>query len=215
MAAMNRSNWLVPASLALLAVLPLIPGAFRLAELAGGPALLPVNPRVLAAPLPVIVHVVSAAIFYLLGALQFAPGIRRRWPALHRGLGRALLPFGAAVGGSALWMTLLYPMPPESNALLLAFRLVFSCLMLASLGLGLAAILRGDVPTHRAWMIRAYAIGLGAATQMFIFMPLAPLGPLDPTVYSALMGAGWAINLAIAEALIRRQSLPRRATSGA
>ena len=38
--------------------------------------------------------------------------------------------------------------------------------MILCLVLGLRAILRRDVPTHRAWMIRAYALGLGAGTQV-------------------------------------------------
>ena len=37
----------------------------------------------------------------------------------------------------------------------------------AFLVLGFTAIRRRDIPAHRAWMIRAYALGLGAGTQAF------------------------------------------------
>ena len=36
-----------------------------------------------------------------------------------------------------------------------------------SIILGLAAIRRRDIVTHRAWMTRAYALALGAGTQAF------------------------------------------------
>ena len=39
--------------------------------------------------------------------------------------------------------------------------------MAASIVLGFTAIRRGDVARHRAWMTRAYALALGAGTQVF------------------------------------------------
>ena len=39
--------------------------------------------------------------------------------------------------------------------------------MAACLVLGFTAIRRRDIAAHRAWMIRAYAIGLAAGTQVF------------------------------------------------
>ena len=39
--------------------------------------------------------------------------------------------------------------------------------MAASIVLGFTAIRRRDIAAHRAWMIRAYALGLGAGTQVF------------------------------------------------
>ena len=38
--------------------------------------------------------------------------------------------------------------------------------MAAALVLGFAAIRRRDLPAHRAWMIRAYAVGLAAGTAV-------------------------------------------------
>ena len=39
--------------------------------------------------------------------------------------------------------------------------------MAVCLVLGVTAIRRRDIAAHRAWMIRAYAIGLAAGTQVF------------------------------------------------
>ncbi len=75
----GTARWLITGLLVLSAI-PLAAGAFRLKELAGGAEITPANARFFASPLPVVVHIVSAAVYALLGAFQFAPGFRRRWP---------------------------------------------------------------------------------------------------------------------------------------
>jgi hypothetical protein len=67
-------------------------------------------------------------------------------------------------------------------------------------------------------MMRGYAIGLGAGTQVLTHVPwFLLLGVPDEFTRALLMGAGWVINLAAAEWIIRkrraRQSQPRRAPS--
>ena len=64
-------------------------------------------------------------------------------------------------------MTLLYAAKPGTGDLLYVLRLVFGSAMVACLVLGFTAIRRRDIPAHRAWMIRAYAIALAAGTQVF------------------------------------------------
>ena len=46
-------------------------------------------------------------------------------------------------------------------------RLVVASAMAVCVVLGFAAIRRRDIAAHRAWMIRAYALALGAGTQAF------------------------------------------------
>ena len=65
------------------------------------------------------------------------------------------------------WLTLFFPPQEDSGPLLYVLRLVFVPAMVASLVLGVAAIRRGDVATHRAWMTRAYAIALAARDEAF------------------------------------------------
>src|SRR5438270_10215221 len=67
----GSAKWLV-AALILLSAIPLAAGAFRLTELAGGAAITPANARFFAAPLPVVLHILSAGVFAILGAFQFA-----------------------------------------------------------------------------------------------------------------------------------------------
>jgi uncharacterized membrane protein len=211
----RSAKWLVTALL-ILSAFPLVAGAFRLSQLAGGAQITPANARFFASPLPVVVHIVSAGVYAVLGAFQFANGFRRRRPGWHRLAGRLVVLCGLLVGLSALWMTLFYPWPTGDGALLYIFRLLFGSAMVGSIVLGFTTIRRGDVIGHRAWMMRGYAIGLGAATQMLTLMAGGIIaGPPSELSRALLMGAGWVINLAVAEWAICRRQTPRARTASA
>jgi uncharacterized membrane protein len=210
-----RAAWLVPAVLILLSLCPLTFGAIRLNELASGAEITPANARFFASPSPVVIHIIGAAIYAILGALQFVSRLWRRGNGWHRWVGRLLLvPCGLLVGLSGLWMTFFYPRSEGASDLLFLFRLLFGSGMVLSIVLGYAAIRRRDILQHRAWMTRAYAIGLGAATQMLTGMVGELIaGPPSELGNALLMGAGWVINLAIAEWAIRKRPVPRARTA--
>ena len=198
-------GWTLPVALLLLSAIPLAAGAFRLVQLASGAEVTPANARFFAAPLPVVLHIVGAGVFATLGAFQFAGGFRRRWPGWHRMAGRLVVLSGLVVGLSAFWMTLFYPPAPGTGALLSVFRLLFGSGMVAAIVLGFISIRDGDVIRHRAWMARAYALGLGAGTQV-LTLTVGELvaGASGETGTALLHAAAWAINLAVAEWTIRR-----------
>ena len=97
-----------------------------------------------------------------------------------------------------------YDLPPSDGDLLRAFRLFFGTGMVVAILLGLTAALRRDLRCHRAWMMRGYAIGLGAGTQVLTHVPW-PLAFGVPGEFTRamLMAAGWVINLVVAEWFIR------------
>jgi hypothetical protein len=101
-------------------------------------------------------------------------------------------------------MTLFYPRQTGTGELLYLFRLAFGSAMAASIILAFKAIRRHDVAQHRAWMTRAYALALGAGTQAFTIG--IGEGIFGKTVLTTDLStsAGWIINLAVAEYLIRR-----------
>ena len=90
-------------------------------------------------------------------------------------------------------------------------RLIFASAMAACLVLGFAAARRRDIAAHRAWMIRAYAIGLAAGTQVFTEGIGGTIFGTGLLAADLAKGAGWAINLAIAESAIRRPARHRPA----
>jgi uncharacterized membrane protein len=197
------SSWRVPAALLVLSAIPVVAGSLRLLEIAGGPQLLPANPRIDAVPAPVVVHIVAAAVFAILGVFQFSARLRRRRPSWHRRSGRVLVGAGLAVAGSGLWMTLFYTGAPGGQ-LLWAVRLLVGSAMAAFIVLGFTAIRRRDIAGHRAWMIRAYALAVGAGTQVFtqgVGEALFGTGELSTALS---VSAGWVINVAVAEWVIRR-----------
>jgi hypothetical protein len=108
------------------------------------------------------------------------------------------------VAGSALWLTLFYEPKPGTGDLLYGLRLTFASAMAASLVLGFAAIRRRDLPAHRAWMIRAYAIGLAAGTQAFTEGIGGALFGTGEVRGDLAKGAAWIINLTVAELVVRR-----------
>jgi uncharacterized membrane protein len=205
--ALTRADWLVPVGLILLTAIPALGGVFGLVGFATGAALTPDDTQFRALPLPIVLHIVSALPFCLLGAFQFAPGVRRRWPGFHRLSGRLVVLCGLTAGLSGLWMTqfILFSLPSQST-LLYSFRMLFGSAMVLSLALGMVAILRRDMARHRAWMIRGYAIGQGAGTQaLTALIWVIIFGTQGEPYKDLLMGTSWVINLAVAEWLIRRK----------
>ena len=202
----KRPEWLVPAGLIALSLIPVAAGAVRVFWLASGVEVTPDNARFFASPVPVVIHIFSVTIYCLLGAFQFHPGLRRRRPKWHRTAGRIVIPAGLVAAASGLWMSQFYQLPAHDGELLYLFRLIFGFGMMLSIILGLAAILRRDIARHQAWMMRGYAIAVGAGTQAFTLIPWILIAG-EPSEFprALLMGAGWVINLAVAEWFIRRR----------
>jgi uncharacterized membrane protein len=200
----SKHHWLVPTGLIALSLVPVAAGSARLVELSGSPAVTGANARFVTTPLPVVLHIVAATVFCLLGALQFSTSLRRR--AWHRRCGRVVAPAGIVAALSGLWMAVYYDLPASDNAVLEATRLLVGTGMVTSLVLAVLAVRRRDFTGHRNWMMRGYALGLGAGTQVLTSLPWVLLvGTPSPMVRAGLMGAGWAINLAVAEWFIRRR----------
>ena len=206
------TGW-VPYALVALVALPAAAGTLRLVELAGGPLLLPANPRMTASPWPVVVHVACAVPYAVLGAFQFSARLRRRHPRRHRVTGRLVVALGLAVALSGLWMTALYPRQPGTGELAQLARLGFGSALAGCIVLGFAAIRRGDVVTHQAWMTRAYAIAVAAGTQAFTQGIGHAVFGTSALVTDLALAAGWVVNLAVAEVVIHRAAA-RRAPLG-
>lgn len=152
-------------------------------------------------------HIVGGSALLILGFAQFFPRLRSTCPACHRWTGRALIALGVFFALSSLWMNF------SANAMLGSAlhdgaQNVVAVLFLIVLGLGVAAIRRGEVARHRVWMVRAYALTLGAATQTVLLLPVFLIyGEAEGTALDLVFISGWLINLAVAEVLIRRVQL--------
>ena len=200
----GSQEWLVPTLLIMLSAVPVAAGTVRLVQLAGGAQITPDNARFFATPVPVVLHIISVTLYCVLGAFQFAPGFRRRKPNWHRAAGRILVPCGLVAALSGLWLTQVYPPVDGDGPILYGIRLLVGSAMVLFICLGVAAIRQRDIPRHRAWMMRGYALGLGAGTQALTHLPWFLFPAIQGELTRALfMGAGWVINLVVAEWIIR------------
>ncbi len=166
------------------------------------------------APVSWFLHAAAGAVFGIIGPLQFALAQRRRFGWLHRLAGRVFLVAGVVLGLAAL--SLFARIVPQDTVLLLGARVVFAMALLCALAATLAAIHARDIPRHRVWAMRAYAIGMGSGTVAPVLFPIyvvtgqAPVGLLSDVV----VVSWWTLNIALAEWIIHR-SLPsnRRASA--
>ena len=198
--------WSIPVALVALSAFPVAAGVVRLVGLGTGVAATPDNARFFAAPVPVVLHILGVTLFSLLGAFQFSAEVHRRWPRWHRVAGRVVLIGGLVAGLSGLWMAAFYPLPPAlQGSLLFGVRMVVGTAMVGCLVLAFITVRRGDIAGHSAWMIRAYALGMGAGTQPLLMFPWAlAFGAPTDLAYEIVMTAAWVLNLAVAEVIVRR-----------
>jgi uncharacterized membrane protein len=201
-----RRDWWIPASLIALTTVPALAGAARLVDLSSGRT--EENARFFDLPVPIVVHIIGATTFCVLGAFQFMPSLRRSRPQLHRLAGRVFVPAGLAAALSGMWMAVFSDLPAHDNTALVWLRLLFGSLMVVGLVLGVVAIVRRDVRTHQRWMARSYAVAQGAGTQALVLGTMAVFAGMPGGALKATgMGAAWVINLAVAEWLVRRSQV--------
>lgn len=201
-----RSDYAMVAALWLLSLVPILAGGVRIAELMSDAAITADNERFFQAPTPVVLHIISASIYAILGALQFSRSIRQRHRRVHKINGVCVVLMGTLSALSGLWMTQFYPNIGFDGLALYVLRMLVGSLMLVCLCFGVHAIIRGFFFSHRAWMMRAYALGLGAGTQVFTHIPwfLFPETQSE-TTRLLYMAMGWLINLAFVEWLLVRK----------
>ncbi len=203
----NRRQWVVLAGLLLLCVVPVVAGLVRMTQLLGGGEVTTANARFFAAPVPVLLHIVAIIPYSILGALQFIPALRRGKRQWHRIAGWVLVPSGLVVALTGLWMTIFYPWPVGDGVALFLMRLLVGPAMIFFIAQGVLAIRRRHFAQHGAWMLRGYALGMGAGTQVLTHLPWLFLAgadvPPDELSRAIMMGAGWVINILLAEWIIR------------
>ena len=208
----SAASWRVPLALVIVSLVPMIGGIVRIEGIFSGDAGTPASARFVASPIPIVVHLLAAAIYSIAGAFQFSSGARRRWPAWHRRAGRVLVVLGMLAALSGVWMAATWDIPRSMQGpLLMVVRVVVGVAMASALILGVRAILRGDVPSHEAWMIRAYALGQGAGAQvLWLGVPSIFVGEILGWERDLLMTSAWVGNLLLGEWIIRRRYAPKR-----
>ena len=189
--------------LLLFTFIPIFFAALRLYQIPMG--LLPQDAiKFEAVPWSLFFHALGGLLFGLLGPLQFAGALKLRFGRLHRISGRVFVAAGILLGLSSLRLVTTFP--DATTWVVVSARAVGGLGLILALILALHAIAKRRVDVHRAWMIRAYAIGMGSATLVaFIQLPVFLITgePLQGYAADLIFVASWAINLGIAEWVIR------------
>lgn len=162
--------------------------------------------RLAVAPIAWFAHVLAGAAFGITGPLQFVRALRHRFGMLHRVSGRIFVASGAILGLSGL--ALLVQVASQRTPLVDIARGLFGLALLIALALAMAAIGNRDVVRHRAWMIRAYAIGMGLGAVALVFFPIYLYTGQPPTGLGSdiLFVGSWLLTIALAEGVIRLTS---------
>jgi uncharacterized membrane protein len=189
------------------AVLALLVGLASLRYLALGPAAAPPNiaTNAFARTGVLIVHASFASIALILGAFQFFPRLRARWPAWHRRAGTVYVAACLVGGVAGLGLAAGTSSGPVAMA---GFGL------LGVLWIGFTAnawrlARAGDFARHRRWMIRGYALTFAAVT-LRLYLAAALASSLDGlAAYRAISFLCWVPNLIVAELWLRRDGAVR------
>ena len=209
MSSLPHPSWRPLTSLLMLSLVPVVAGVVRLSRLRSGNGVTPENARFMAMPAPVVLHIVCASLFCVLGALQLDSALRQRFPRLHRIAGRVAAPCGIVAALTGLWMTAAYAIPAElQGPLLYGVRMAVGLAMTLAVIVSTRAVLQRRTAQHKAWMVRAYALGQGAGTQVLILLPVTLLAGAPTFIFrDVLMASAWGLNVVFAEWVIRRRLL--------
>jgi len=197
--------WRIPALLITISLVPLAATTNRLLWLSDASAAPdPAMARFEGSYSILVFHIVIGCMFLILAAPQFSPELRTRYPFRHRFMGRIVMIAGIMAGLSGVWLVLAYPPGELTTPIMDIVRAVFGSILAGTIVLAFAAIRRRDFARHRAWMIRAFAVGIAGSTQALIIgLWLVFYGTLTPESATVLISLGFAANVAFAEWRIR------------
>jgi uncharacterized membrane protein len=166
-------------------------------------------------------HIVAGGLALVTGPFQFWRGLRDRHREVHRWIGRGYLAAVAIAGVAGL---VIAPFSEAGLAGFVGFG-TLAVLWLATAWRAYRAIRAGDVPSHRAWMMRNFALTYAAVTLRLwlgVLLGVQALpGGFDfesafANAYGVVPFLAWLPNLVVAEWLIRRRGLPSyRISAGA
>jgi hypothetical protein len=153
-----------------------------------------------ATPTVFVVHALAGGVVLLCGPLQFSERLRSRFPRAHRAVGSAYI---LGVWVSALAAVRVAVAFDVVSVAKIQF-VVLALLWFGTTTVGLVRIRRRDVASHRAWMLRSFALSFFFVTFSLWVPPLAQTGLPEAISYPIGLFLSWAPNLAVAEVWIRR-----------
>lgn len=164
----------------------------------------PDSARLSTAPVSHFTHVLAGVLFGVTGPLQFGRVLANKFGRLHRVLGRVFILAGAFLSLSSL--SLLWQFPTGDSMANSVARLVFGLALGFTLCKAVLAIRRRNISVHRDWMIRSYALGMGATLVAVVFLPIYLITGVPPTglVSDIAFVGSWCFCVLVAEVVVRK-----------
>jgi uncharacterized membrane protein len=153
-----------------------------------------------------LMHILPALCLVLLLPFWFSPRIRLHHATAHRRITPILFALGAVTAITAMFMNT-HPIGGFNEV---AAILLFNTLFIIFLARSYIFWLRGNIPQHRAWMTRAFAVLLGIATTrpiMGVFFATARITHLQPhQFFGTAFWIGFTLTYIAGEAYIRSRA---------
>lgn len=215
------SIWIALSSIAIVAVSLSTYTAGTMAELAADEVALAPHYSTLPAFFHYVlyVHIGAATLALLLGPLQFATALRSRFARVHRWTGRVYIAAVLVAGVAGLILA------PVNEAGFVGFFGFggLAVIWIISAVQAYRTARAGDFRSHRAWMIRNFAMTYAAVTLRLWLGLLVVLhltlglegGQAFTNAYAAVPFLAWLPNIVVAEIMIARRGLPGLRWSGA
>ncbi|MEP1035675.1 DUF2306 domain-containing protein [Ekhidna sp.] len=150
-------------------------------------------------------HFIGGAIALSIGWTQFLKNFRAKHLNTHRRLGYTYVIAIVLVSSPGAFYMAMYANGGFNNVL------GFGMMAISWFGftfMAFKSIKRRDINAHERWMIRSFAVTLGAVT-LRIFMPLMAIwGVPADEAYQAISWFCWVPNLFVAEWIIQKKYLP-------
>ena len=154
------------------------------------------------------VHVFSSILVLLAGFSQFSKVVLKKYPRLHRRLGYVYVLNILMITGPAGLLMSFYANGGISSRI--AF-VALSVLWIVFTAIALYKAIKKDFVSHRAFMIRSFALTLSAVTLRIwkvIIAAYTDIAPMDR--YRIIAWLGWTLNLLVAEWFIYRYIANRK-----
>ena len=145
-------------------------------------------------------HLAGGALTIALGPVQLLRQALDAVRPVHRWTGRVYLMGLLVACTGAVGLLVTSPAPVEIRAAFGATMLAW----VATAAVGIAAIRRGQVTVHRAWMVRNYWVTLAPVSFRLLLPSVIALGLTpSPGLIATLLWASWVTPLLLHEAVVR------------
>jgi uncharacterized membrane protein len=164
-----------------------------------------------AVPAVRLLHGASGIVAMVTALVQLWPGLRRRWPHVHRWNGRVYV-FAGVLPSTTMLVGLLFAIgEPTTTA-----DFFWGMAWLTVTAIAWRAARRGQFAKHRQWMSYSVALTLVVSTNAGLYVLAPHLAPLvsPAVVHDSLDWLTWVLHLAVAHWLVVRGRSVVRAGQG-